>query len=184
MPVTEEARFITLGPEIGSRIQSRELVLLSYMALSGTLLSAALTGTNRAEFALAIPYLALASSLIGMHHDLIIGVISDFLRDLSHDAVGPRWHYGKAYLQRALKYRTIRDIGVAFFMVFSVAASLFASFPGWGALTSWRLLPLLWWGGLLCGFGVVSVMVLSWGVRNEKNFARWLWDVKAGGLMS
>lgn len=177
MPVTEEARFITLGPEIGSRIQSRELVLLSYMALSGTLLSAALTATNRSEFALAIPYLALASSLIGMHHDLIIGVLSDFLRDLSHDAQGPRWHYGRGYLHRALKYRTIRDIGVAFFMVFSVAASLFVSYPGFDRLTSWALLPLLWWGGLLSGVGVIGVIVLSWGVRNEKKFARWLWSI-------
>jgi hypothetical protein len=177
MPVSEEARFITLGPEIGSRIQSRELVLLSYMALSGTLLSAALTSSNRTEFALAIPYLALASSLIGMHHDLIIGVISDFLRDLSHDTDGPRWHYGKGYLHRALKYRTIRDIGVAFFMVFSVSASMFASFPGWEALTSWRLLPLLWWGGILAGLGVLFVIVYSWGVRNEKPFAKWLWAV-------
>ena len=177
MPVSEEARFITLGPEIGSRIQSRELVLLSYMALSGTLLSAALTSANRVEFALAIPYLALASSLLGMHHDLIIGVISDFLKDLSSDAKGPRWHYEAAFLPRALKYRTIRDIGVAFFMVFSVAASLFASFPGWNSLTSFALLPLLWWGGLACGFGVVFVIVLSWGVRNQKAFARWLWAI-------
>lgn len=176
MPVTEEARFITLGPEIGSRIQARELVLLSYMALSGTLLSAALTGTNRSEFALAIPYLALASSLIGMHHDLIIGVLSDFLRDLSRDTPDPRWHYGKGYLRRALKYRTIRDIGVAFFKVFSVSASLFASYPGWTGLTSWSLLSLLWWGGLLCGAGVLFVIVLSWGVRNEKAFARRLWS--------
>ncbi|HLU69319.1 MAG TPA: hypothetical protein VKZ88_00965 [Fibrobacteria bacterium] len=176
MTVTPEARFITLGPEIGSRIQSRELVLLSYMALAGTLLSASLTGNNRSEFALAIPYLALASALIGMHHDLIIGVLSDFLRDLSRDTPDPRWHYGPRYLQRALKYRTIRDLGVAFFMVFSVAASLFASWPGWPGLTSWTLLALLWWGGLLSGLGVVLVIVFSWGVRNEKAFARWLWD--------
>lgn len=178
MPVSEEARFITLGPEIGSRIQSRELVLLSYMALSGTLLSASLSSASREVFALAIPYLALASSLIAMHHDLIIGVISNFLRDLSQDAAGPRWHYGKAYLPRALKYRTIRDVGVAFFMTFSVAASLVASFPGWSQLATWSLLALMWWGGLLCGLGVVGVIVVSWGVRNEKPFARWFWAVE------
>lgn len=177
MPVTEEARFITLGPEIGSRIQSRELVLLSYMALAGTLLSAALTSDARVEFALAIPYLALASSLIGMHHDLIIGVLSDFLKELSSDAKGPRWHYEAAFLPRALKYRTIRDLGVAFFMVFSVAAAMFASFPGPKALMSFTLLSMLWWGGLLCGVGVVGVIVFTWGVRNRKPFARWLWSI-------
>jgi hypothetical protein len=36
---------------------------------------------------------------------------------------------------------------------------------------------MLWWGGLLCGLGVVAVIVFSWGVRNEKEFARWLWEV-------
>ncbi|HEX2613495.1 MAG TPA: hypothetical protein VHO02_07865, partial [Fibrobacteria bacterium] len=90
MPVNEEARFITLGPEVGSRIQTRENVLLYYMLLSGSLISAALSESERGAFAIAIPYLALASSLIAMHHDLIIGVLSDFLKDLSHDALGPR----------------------------------------------------------------------------------------------
>jgi hypothetical protein len=177
MQVSEEARFITLGPEVGSRIQSRELVLLSYMALSGTLLSASLTSSNRVEFALAIPYLALASSLIGMHHDLIIGVISDFMKALSRDAAGPRWHHDPAFLPRALRFRTIRDLGAGFFMVFSVAASLFAAFPGPGALAAWSLLSLLWWGGLMSGFGVVAVLVITWGIRNERPFARWFWSV-------
>ncbi len=177
MPVSEEARFITLGPEVGSRIQSRELVLLSYMALSGTMLSAALTGSNRAEFAIAIPYLALASSLLGMHHDLIIGVISDFLKELSRDAQGPRWHYGATFLPRALKYRTIRDVGVAFFMVFTVGTSLVVTRPVLEGISFWAPLSLLWWGGLLCGLGVLAVIVLSWGIRNERPFARWLWKV-------
>jgi hypothetical protein len=176
MPVSEEARFITLGPEVGSRIQSRELVLLSYMALSGTLLSAALTGGNRAEFAIAIPYLALASSLIGMHHDLIIGVISDFLKELSRDAAGPRWHYDEAFLPRALKYRTIRDIGVAFFKVFSVGASLVVTYPVLAKHAFWSPFALIWWGGLFSGVGVLAVIVYSWGVRNRKGFARWLWE--------
>jgi hypothetical protein len=179
MPISEDARFITLGPEVGSRIQSRELVLLSYMALSGTLLSAALTGDNHVEFALAIPYLALASSLIGMHHDLIIGVISDFMKELSRDAAGPRWHHDPRFLPHALRIRTIRDIGVAFFKVFSVAASLFVTYPSLSGRGFWSLLSLLWWGGLLSGLGVIGVIVVSWGVRNEKAFARWFWSVGA-----
>jgi len=175
MSANEDARYITLGPEVGSRIQSRELVLLSYMALSGTLLSAALTSSNRVEFAIAIPYLALASSLIGMHHDLIIGVLSDFMREMSRDSTGPRWHHDRAFLPRALKFRTIRDIGAGFFMLFSVGAALFVSYPGIAALTTWSLLCGLWWGGLVSAFGVVAVFVVTWGIRNERPFARWFW---------
>ena len=176
MTVTKEARFITLGPEVGSRIQSREMVLLYYMLLSGSLLSAALSEGERGAFAIAIPYLALASSLVGMHHDLIIGVLSDFLKELSDESEGPRWHYDAEFLPRALKYRTIRDLGVAFFMVFSVSASLFISWPALARRGLESVLTWLWWGGLLCGVGVLTVIVYSWGARNRKAFARWLWE--------
>src|SRR4051812_45708020 len=127
MSVSEDARFITLGPEVGSRIQSREFVLLSYMALAGTLLSAALTKENRVELALAIPYMALASALIGMHHDLIMGVISDFMKELSKGSTAASWHHDPNFLPRGLRYRTIRDFGVGFFMIFTVSASLFVN---------------------------------------------------------
>jgi len=174
MAVSEEARFIALGPEIGSRIQSRELVLLSYMALSGSLLSAALTNSSRVEFALAIPYLALASALIGMHHDLMLGVISDFMRELSRDAQGPRWHHDPQFLPRGLRSRTIRDVGDGFFKLFSVGASLFVTYPHLGR-GSRPLFTFLWWGGLLSGLGICCVVIMTWGVRNEKSFARWFW---------
>jgi cytochrome bd-type quinol oxidase subunit 1 len=176
MSISEDARFITLGPEVGSRIQSRELVLLSYMALSGTLLSAALTSANRVEFALAIPYLALASALLGMHHDLIIGVLSDFMKELSLDAQGPRWHHEPNFLPRALRFRTIRDVGAGFFKVVTVAASLFVTRPGLAAHGPWSLLSVIWWGGLVCGLGVLGLMVITWGIRNERPFARWFWS--------
>ncbi len=177
MAVSEEARFITLGPEVGSRIQSRELVLLYYMVLSGTLLSAALTNPDRVEFALAIPYLALASALLGMHHDLIIGVLSDFMKDLSKDSTGPRWHHDPNYLPRALRFRTIRDIGAGFFKVFSVGVALFVTQTDVSGHKATPLISVLWWGGLLCGMGVVALMVFTWGARNEKWFARWFWSV-------
>jgi hypothetical protein len=174
MAVSEEARFIALGPEIGSRIQSRELVLLSYMALSGSLLSAALTNPNRVEFALAIPYLALASALIGMHHDLMLGVISNFMRELSRTAEGPRWHHDPDFLPRALRSRTIRDVGDGFFKLFSVGAALWVTYPQL-VRTSRTLFTVLWWGGLASGFGICIVVVMTWGVRNERRFARWFW---------
>src|SRR4051812_28499179 len=114
MSVSEDARFIALGPEVGARIQAREFVLLSYMALAGTLLSAALTKDNRVELALAIPYMAFASALIGMHHDLIMGVISDFMKELTKDSVTPAWHHDPNFLPRGMRYRTIRDLGAGF----------------------------------------------------------------------
>ncbi|HAO99641.1 MAG TPA: hypothetical protein DCQ83_06310 [Fibrobacteres bacterium] len=179
MAVSEDARFLTLGPEVASRIQSREFVLLSYMALAGTLLSAALTKEARVELALAIPYIALASSLIGMHHDLLIGAISDFMKEISKNTPGPTWHHDPHFLPRGLRYRTIRDIGTGFFMIFTVATSLFVNkehILGGHAKTA---LPcVLWWGGLLCSLGVIAVMLITWGVRNEKPFAKKLWWVE------
>ena len=176
MAVSEDARYITLGPEVGSRIQSRELVMLYYMILSGTLLSAALTNPDRVEFALAIPYLALASALLGIHHDLIIGVLSDFMKELTKDSTGPRWHHDAAFLPRALRFRTIRDIGAGFFKVFSVGVALFVTQPGISGHKVTPLLSVLWWGGLACGIGVVALMIVTWGVRNERRFARWFWS--------
>jgi len=179
MPISYDARLITLGPEVGSRIQARELVLLSYMALAGTLLSASLVSGDRVELALAIPYIGLASSLITMHHDLIIGVISDFMKELSKDSPGPLWHHDPNFFPRALRYRTIRDFGVGFFKIFSVAASLFVTHKHTVIGNSDTLLPVvLWWGGLLCGFGVIGVMFVTWGIRNEKPFAKRFWSVE------
>ncbi len=179
MAVSDDARFITLGPEVGARIQSREFVLLSYMALAGTLLSAALTKEDRVELALAIPYLAFASSLIAMHHDLLIGVISDFMRELSKGTDTPSWHHHPNFLPRGLRYRTIRDFGAGFFMVFTVASSLFVNKEHVSLENSKHVLPVvLWWGGLLCSFGVIGVLVITSGIRNEKLFAKRFWLVE------
>lgn len=178
MAVSEDARFITLGPEVGARIQSREFVLLSYMALAGTLLSAALTKEDRVELALAIPYLAFASSLIAMHHDLLIGVISDFMRELSKGSASASWHHDPNFLPRGLRYRTIRDFGAGFFMIFTVASSLFVNQEHISMGGAKHVLPVvLWWGGLFCSFGVLGVLLITWGIRNEKPFAKRFWFV-------
>ena len=179
MAVSEDARFLTLGPEVAARIQSREFVLLSYVALAGTLLSGALTKEDRVELALAIPYIALATSLIATHHDLLIGALSDFMKELSADTPGLRWHHDPNFLPRGLRYRTIRDLGVGFFMVVTVAASLFVNQKHITMKNSVSSLQmLLWWGGLLCGLGVIAVMVMTWGIRHEKPFAKKLWWVE------
>lgn len=180
MSVSEDARFLTLGPEVAARIQSREFVLLSYMALAGTLLSGALTKDDRVELALAIPYIALATSLISTHHDLLIGALSDFMKELSKDTPGLRWHHDANFLPRGLRYRLIRDLGVGFFMVVTVAASLFVNEKHILTGNSPTSLPVvLWWGGLLSGLGVLAVMILTWGIRQEKRFAKKLWWVEA-----
>jgi hypothetical protein len=176
MPISQDARYIALGPEVGSRIQSRELVLLYYMVLSGTLLSAALTNPNRVEFALAIPYLAFASALVGIHHDLTLGVLADYMKELTKDSEGPRWHHDPAFFPRALRFRTIRDIGAGFFKIFSVGVALFVTQPDISGHKATPLISVLWWGGVLCGLGVLVLMIVTWGVRNERRFARWFWS--------
>ena len=178
MSVSDDARFLTLGPEVASRIQSREFVLLSYMALAGTLLSAALTTDDHVELSLAIPYIAFASSLITMHHDLMIGAISDFMKELTKDSPGVLWHHDPRYLPRGLRYRTIRDVGAGFFKIFTVASSLFLTRDHISRHASVNLPVVIWWGGLLCGLGVLGVMVLTWGIRNEKPFAKRFWVVE------
>ena len=140
MAVGPDARYIALGPEVGARIQSRENVLLYYMILSGSLLSAALTNPDRVEFALAIPYLALASALLWVHHDLIIGVLSDFMREMTKNSEGPMWHHDPRFYPRAMRFRTIRDIGAGFFKVFSVGVALFVTQP---AVSGHKATPLI-----------------------------------------
>src|SRR3954470_1786384 len=105
MPVSEDARFLALAPELAARIQAREFVLLSYMAVAPTLFSPALTHPDGAALALAIPYIALAISLIVTHHDLVVGVLSDFMRELSKNTVGPRLHHDAEFMDRVLRYR-------------------------------------------------------------------------------
>ncbi len=176
MAVTEDARFLTLGPELAARIQARDFILLSYMALAGTLLSASLTKGDQTELALAIPYIGLATSLITTHHDLIISIIADFMRELSKDSPGLRWHHDPAFLARGKSYRTIRHLGAGFFMVFTVASSLFVNHEHMARGHAKTFLPcLIWWGGLVSGFAILGVMIITWGIRNEKPFARRIW---------
>lgn len=175
MAVGPDARHIALGPEVGARIQSRENVLLYYMILSGSLLSAALTNPDRVEFALAIPYLALASALLGTHHDLILGLLNDIMKDSTKDSTGPLWHHDERYYPRAMRFRTIRDLGAGFFMVFSVGVALYVTQTDVSGHRPTPRLSVLWWGGVTCGLGVIALMVLTWGIRNQKRFARWFW---------
>lgn len=171
--VSEDARFLTLGPELAARIQARDFILLSYMALAGTLLSASLTKGDQNELALAIPYIAFATALITTHHDLIINIIGDFMRELSKNSPGLRWHHDPVFLARGKSYRTIRHLGAGFFMVFTVASSLFVNHEHILRGNSKTFLPCaIWWGGLLSGIAVLGVMIFTWGIRNDKPFAK------------
>ena len=167
--VDDNARFSAAVQEIVVRIQTRETVLLSYMGLSGTLLSIGVANQTYQNILLSIPYLALAASLLSAHHDIIIGLLHKFVTELTISAPFPNWHKEEdGFIKNALRARTIRDVGALFFVYFTVILSLIITFNNVNAQQTVSYQGGLWWGGAFCVFLVSIVYWGVWRFRNEK----------------
>jgi hypothetical protein len=96
--------------------------------------------------------------LLSRHHDLIIGYLGDFMRQLAiEERAEPEW-MSSEYLQLALNARTVRDMAQVLFIVFGTAPALYvaAGAVGEGPFSP---LVLLWYGSVACSLVAVGVVV-------------------------
>ena len=167
--VDENARYNAAGAELASRIQTRETVLMSYIALSATLLTISVAFDNAVLLSLGIPYLAVAASLINAHHDAIIGLLSGYMKDLEvgYSSGTPRWHTDTIYIGAALKARIVRDFAVIVFLLFSTISALMVAKQGIGASPT-SLVSGAWGGGVMCILITVLVFLSIYRFHHGK----------------
>jgi len=172
--VTDNARqlipafYTTAGQELAQRIQARELVLVTYMTFSVALLGASLVNSNYCELALIIPNLAVACALLMVHHDAIIGILSDYMAELTKDIDAIRWHDSKSnYRRRSLQARHIRDIAAIFYLMLTVATSLAVSFMTVRPYGAISLSSLAWWMGMLCLIAIPVIFSMLHRFRHK-----------------
>lgn len=166
--VASEALYTAAGQELAMRIQVREYVLFTYMTVAGALLSIAVTKPEIAPLALAIPYLAFAAVLLSAHHDLVNGLLSRYMGDLSFESDCPRWHVESGYIGQALLYRLVRDVASAALLLFTVVAALLITRPyiELQAAASW--VTGAWWGGVIAGGLVVMAVTAVATIRRHQ----------------
>jgi hypothetical protein len=159
MPLTEDAKYMSAGRELATRIQTREFTLFSYIGFSGTLLSISLAYENVSLMCIAIPYLALAASLLNAHHDVIIGLLSRYMKELESGS-SISWHTEKRFIGKALRARMIRDVAAGTFLLLSAIAALVITKPNLVNVASTSKVTGLWWGGVLC-VPIILIVFLS-----------------------
>lgn len=109
-----DAKYNAATVEMATRIQTREIVLLSYLAVAATLISISVTSTEFRLICLAVPYLSLAASALNAHHDSIIGLLSSYMKKLEENSSSDEWHTDQEYIGNALIARKVRDISAVF----------------------------------------------------------------------
>lgn len=162
------AFYTSAGQELAQRIQARELVLVTYMTFSVALLGASLVYSSYRELALIIPTLAVACALLIVHHDAIIGMLSDYMAELTKDVDAIRWHDSQGdYRRRSLQARHIRDIAAIFYLILTVSASLAVSFTEVKPYDAISLSSVAWWIGLLCLLSILVIFSLLHRFRHK-----------------
>lgn len=176
MPTAPEDRSGLLLPglytaaaqELAQRIQTRELVLVAFMAFSTAVIGASLAGGRVREFALLIPVLALACAVLSAHHDAIIGLLSVYMNEVSSDVSVSRWHdpQGKYFLD-ALRFRDWRVLANIAYLEVTSTVSLLISFDAAKPISSLTWPSVFWWIGIACMISIFAVFAGLRAIRHK-----------------
>ena len=125
MGLDASVRYSGAWQEISARIQARDRVLLSFIALTSALVGLALSNQDLPFVGTAVGYLALATSLLTRNHDMIIGHLAAFMIKLAKsENASPEWMTSNN-MQCTLKERTVRDWAQGLFILFGAVAGLY-----------------------------------------------------------
>lgn len=168
-PALLRSQYTAAWGEISARIAARDAVLTPFILSSGTIFLAASRADGSLNILLhAIPHLALATLLLQVHHDLIIGKLAVFLARLRAEWLASRpedrfetdWYMSPAFYGKGMLFRMIRDLG--FLLVYFVnggMALMATGFPG--KVTGWHLASL---GSLAA---VLAITASVWSYRRR-----------------
>ena len=164
-------KYMGAWQEISARIQARDRVLLSFIALAATLVGLSLTRPDLAFTVVGVGYAALASALLERHHDLMMGYLGYFQKSVAEsDGVGkgtPEWRSSE-FVHRAFGARLMRDAAQLLVIAFGAVPALYIAkkniAPGW----SYR--AFLWYGSLACSLAAFVVVIQT--VRDRARMLR------------
>jgi hypothetical protein len=151
-------KYLAAWGEISSRLQSREHVMLFFIAFTAVAVGLALSSDAFVDFTLPIGYAALATSFLSRHHDLVIGNLRRFQHDIERldiDEKGTPEYTSLGYLGRAIKERSKREYAQLLFIVLGGCVSLY---PATKVLSS-PVGPttVLWYGSILCSLLAIII---------------------------
>jgi hypothetical protein len=154
------AKYVGAWQEISARIQARDKILLSFIALAATLVGISLSRTDLAFTVVGVGYAALASALLERHHDLMMSYLGYFQKAIAEsDGLGkgtPEWR-SSAFVHQAFGARLMRDFAQLLVIGFGAVPGLYIAkktiAPGW----SYR--AFLWYGSLACSLAAFAVVV-------------------------
>jgi len=151
-------KYLAAWGEISARLQSREHVLLFFIAFTAVAVGLSLSSDAFVNFTLPIGYTALATALLSRHHDLVISNLRRFQYDISRldiDEKGTPEYTSLGYLGRAIKERSKREYAQLLFIVLGGCASFY---PAGKVLSSpLDMATILWYGSILCSFLAIII---------------------------
>ncbi len=164
-------KYMGAWQEIAARIQARDRVLLSFIALASTLVGLSLTRPDLAFTGVGVGYAALASALLERHHDLMMSYLGYFQKAVAEsDDLGkgtPEWRTSE-FVHRAFGARLMRDAAQLLVISFGAVPALYIArknvAPGW----SYR--AFLWYGSLVCSLAAFVVVIQT--VRDRAKMLR------------
>ena len=164
-------KYMGAWQEISARIQARDRILLSFIALAATLVGISLSRTDLAFTVVGVGYAALASALLERHHDLMMSYLGYFQKAIAEsDGLGkgtPEWRSSE-FVHQAFGARLMRDVAQLLVIAFGAVPALYIAkkniAPGWGYLA------LMWYGSLACSLAAFVVVVQT--IRDRRRLLR------------
>ncbi len=166
-----DTKYLAAWGEISARLQSRERVLLFFIAFTAVAIGLSLSNDAFVNFTLPIGYTALATAFLSRHHDLVIGNLRRFQYDISRldiDEKGTPEYTSLGYLGRAIKERSKREYAQLLFITLGACASFS---PAGKVLSSpLDMATILWCGSILCSF--LAIIIALKTQQDRKNWTK------------
>ena len=154
-------KYMGAWQEISARIQARDRILLSFIALAATLVGISLSRADLAFTVVGVGYAALASALLERHHDLMMSYLGYFQKAIAEsDGLGkgtPEWRSSE-FVHQAFGARLMRDVAQLLLIAFGAVPALYFK------------VPLMWYGSLACSLAAFVVVVQT--IRDRRRLLR------------
>ena len=154
---TARANYQAARYELVERVRLRDLVLIAYLAVVGTIFGISYSRPNSEIILLSLPFIALGCSIIVSQHNRVIGTLllylsndlKPFLENLSQYASD--FGSSKSFKKHSKLSNLYRTLGHGFIILFPVLFALVANIKY--AFHSLFFEGLSWWFGIICVIG-------------------------------
>jgi hypothetical protein len=166
---TARTNYEVANDHLMNRIKMRENVLLVFLAAVGATLGISFGTSARLELLLLIPYFGLGCAILISHHNLMIGVLIDFIQveayaslaGLEPPEAAPHYHDSRQYHSKARLSLSVVTIGYSLIILLPcIVALYFSRKTATGSALVW-----VWWVAMGCSIGVP---LLLWGLGRRR----------------